>query len=254
MRNIAVLVSFATVLAMSACNKGCKNDKPAQQQPPVQQKTETTPPPAEKPVEEKAPDMDQGKKDDKEVLMNELKLTPGQKLIAELDTSMGKINIELFWEKAPMTVRNFVELAMGKKEWTHPNSGEKSSKPLYNGTTFHRVIKGFMIQGGDPAGNGMGGPGYRFKDEFHPELKHDKKGILSMANAGANTNGSQFFITDGPTPHLDNRHSVFGVVADPASLAVVEKIASVPTGAQDKPQTPIVINKVDIKANATAAN
>lgn len=254
MRNIAVYFAFATVLAMSACNKGCKKDEPTT--PPVEQKEEKAQeapkeleaPKGAEPIE--APEMNQGNKNEKDALMKELNLAPGQKLFAELDTSLGKINVELFWEKAPLTVANFVELAMGKKEWTHPTTGEKSTKPLYNGTTFHRVIKGFMIQGGDPAGNGMGGPGYRFKDEFSPELKHDKKGILSMANAGPNTNGSQFFITDAPTPHLDNRHSVFGVVADENSLSVVDKIASVEKGPQDKPKTPVVINKIEVKAKS----
>jgi peptidyl-prolyl cis-trans isomerase A (cyclophilin A) len=248
MRNITVFLSLVMLaITMSACTKGCK-------------KTETTTPPTEEaapaegaageghpPAEHgdgKVEEHQQGDGKDKEKLMNELQLKEGEKLYAEFDTNMGKIKAELFWDKAPMTVRNFVELAQGKKEWTNPTNGEKTSKPLYEGTTFHRVIKGFMIQGGDPAGNGTGGPGYRFKDEFNAELKHDKKGTLSMANAGPNTNGSQFFITDAPTPHLDNRHSVFGQ-ADEASLEIISKIAGVATVA-DKPQTPIVINKVNI--------
>ena len=125
-------------------------------------------------------------------------------LYATLKTSMGDIVVQLFEDKAPKTVANFVGLASGTKEWTDPKTGEKVKKPLYNGTIFHRVIPGFMIQGGDPLGNGTGGPGYRFEDEFNPDLRHTKGGILSMANAGPNTNGSQFFITLAPTLHLDN--------------------------------------------------
>src|SRR5512147_2549650 len=130
-------------------------------------------------------------------------------LIATFKTSMGDIVVRLFEDKAPKTVENFVGLATGTKEWTDPKTGGKVKRPLYNGTLFHRVIPGFMIQGGDPLGSGTGGPGYRFADEFSPDLRHNKAGILSMANSGPNTNGSQFFITLAPTPHLDNRHSVF---------------------------------------------
>jgi len=133
-------------------------------------------------------------------------------LYATLKTSMGDIVIQLFDDKAPKTVANFVGLASGTKEWMDPKTDEKVKRPLYNGTIFHRVIPGFMIQGGDPRGNGTGGPGYRFEDEFHPDLRHNKAGILSMANAGPNTNGSQFFITHQATPQLDGRHSVFGEV------------------------------------------
>lgn len=243
MKKIVVVLSFlVTALAMSACTKGCKKEEkaaPTEEQAPAE--GEATPP-AEGQPGEAAPAEGDGK--DKEKLMNELQLKEGEKLYAEFDTNMGKIKAELFWEKAPMTVRNFVELAQGKKEWVNPVNGEKTQKPLYDGTTFHRVIKGFMIQGGDPAGNGTGGPGYRFKDEFSADLKHDKKGVLSMANAGPNTNGSQFFITDAPTPHLDNRHSVFGQT-DETSIEVISKIAGVATVA-DKPQSPVVINKVNI--------
>src|SRR3954469_19549060 len=126
-------------------------------------------------------------------------------LYATLKTSMGDIVVHLFDDKAPKTVANFVGLATGAKEWTDPKTGQKVKRPFYNGTTFHRVIPGFMIQGGDPLGNGTGGPGYRFDDEFNPDLRHSKAGILSMANAGPNTNGSQFFITVRPTPQLDDK-------------------------------------------------
>ena len=173
--------------------------------------------------------------------------TPEKKgpVYATLKTSMGDIVIQLFEDKAPKTVANFIGLASGTKEWTDPKTGEKVKRPLYNGTIFHRVIPGFMIQGGDPLGKGFGGPGYKFGDEFHPKARHDRAGILSMANSGPGTNGSQFFVTLAPTPHLDNRHTVFGEVVE--GLDVVKKIGKVRTGAQDRPATDVVINKVTIE-------
>jgi peptidyl-prolyl cis-trans isomerase A (cyclophilin A) len=165
-------------------------------------------------------------------------------LYATLKTSMGDIVVRLFEDKAPKTVENFVGLATGKKEWTDPRTGEKVHRPLYNGTIFHRVIPGFMIQGGDPLGRGTGGPGYRFADEFSPELRHNKAGILSMANAGPNTNGSQFFITLAPTPHLDNHHSVFGEVVKGQDVA--EAIANVPRDPRDRPLKDVVLKEVVI--------
>ena len=164
---------------------------------------------------------------------------------ALFDTSEGSFTIKLFEKEAPNTVANFVGLAEGTKEWTDPSSGKKGSGGFYNGVMFHRVIDGFMIQSGDRLGTGTGGPGYKFGDEFHPALRHNKAGILSMANAGPNTNGSQFFITLGPTPHLDNRHSVFGEVTE--GMDVVKRIGSVPTARQDRPVKPVVINQVSIK-------
>jgi peptidyl-prolyl cis-trans isomerase A (cyclophilin A) len=165
-----------------------------------------------------------------------------QPLYATFKTSMGDIVIHLFEDKAPNTVANFVGLAEGTKEWTDPKTGQKVKKPLYDGTIFHRVIPGFMIQGGDPLGRGTGGPGYRFADEFHKELRHEKPGILSMANSGPNTNGSQFFITHVPTPHLDNRHSVFGEVVK--GQEVVVAIGNVPKGPGDRPQKDVTINQI----------
>ena len=163
---------------------------------------------------------------------------------AEFDTTQGKIKIKLFSDKAPKTVSNFVDLAQGTKEFTDPKTGKKVKRPFYDGLIFHRVITDFMIQGGDPKGNGTGGPGYTFSDEFDPSLKHDKAGILSMANAGPNTNGSQFFITDAPTPWLNGHHSIFGEVVE--GIDVVHKIARVEHGANDKPLQDVVINKVTI--------
>ena len=155
---------------------------------------------------------------------------------AVFETTEGSFTIRLFEKEVPKTVANFVGLAEGTKEWRDPASGEKKTGPYYDGVTFHRVINGFMIQGG---------PGYNFADEFHPSLRHKGAGILSMANAGPNTNGSQFFITLGPTPHLDNRHSVFGEVVE--GLDVVKKIGGVPTANQDRPVKPVVMNHVTIK-------
>ncbi len=166
-------------------------------------------------------------------------------LYATLKTSMGDIVIQLFEDKAPKTVANFVDLATGAKEWTDPKTGDKVKRPLYNGTIFHRVIPGFMIQGGDPLGNGTGGPGYRLEDEFNPALKHSKAGILSMANTGQpNTNGSQFFITQKPTPWLDGRHSVFGEVVKGQN--VVDAIANVPRDLRDRPIKDVVLQEVVI--------
>jgi peptidyl-prolyl cis-trans isomerase A (cyclophilin A) len=165
-------------------------------------------------------------------------------LHAHFTTSEGSFTVRLFEEQAPKTVANFVGLADGSKEFVDPKTGQKATRPFYDGLIFHRVIDGFMIQGGDPLGTGTGGPGYKFGDEFHPSLRHTRAGILSMANAGPNTNGSQFFVTLGPTPHLDNRHSVFGEVVE--GLDVVQKIGAVATGRQDRPVTPVVMNKVTI--------
>ena len=164
---------------------------------------------------------------------------------AHFDTTEGRFTVRLFHEQAPRTVENFVGLAEGTKEWTHPASGKKQNARLYDGVVFHRVIDGFMIQGGDPLGQGTGGPGYKFADEFHPSLRHSKAGILSMANSGPNTNGSQFFITLGPTPHLDNKHSVFGEVVE--GMDIVKRIGSVRTARGDRPVTDVVINKVTIE-------
>jgi peptidyl-prolyl cis-trans isomerase A (cyclophilin A) len=164
---------------------------------------------------------------------------------ATFDTSEGTFTIKLFDDKAPNTVANFVGLAEGTKEWTDPKTGQKVKRPFYDGLIFHRVIDGFMIQGGCPMGNGMGGPGYKFADEFGPGLRHDRSQLLSMANSGPNTNGSQFFITLAPTPWLDNKHAIFGEVTE--GKDVVDKIGKTRTAAQDRPQKDIVINSVKIQ-------
>jgi peptidyl-prolyl cis-trans isomerase A (cyclophilin A) len=167
--------------------------------------------------------------------------------IATLHTSAGDIRIELFGNHTPTTVKNFVDLATGAREWTHPATNNKTSDPLYNGTVFHRVIPGFMIQGGDPLGEGYGGPGYKFKDEFHPELSFDRPYLLAMANSGPGTNGSQFFITVARTPHLNRKHTIFGEVADAQGRSVVDAIASTQTARGDKPITPITIESVTVE-------
>ncbi|MHB1165955.1 MAG: peptidylprolyl isomerase [Candidatus Nanopelagicales bacterium] len=165
---------------------------------------------------------------------------------ATLRTSLGDINVNLFTEQAPKTVRNFAGLAEGNQEWTDPSVRAKSLKPLYDGTVFHRIIPGFMIQGGDPLGTGTGGPGYKFADEFHPELSFDRPYLLAMANAGPNTNGSQFFITVAPTAWLNFKHSIFGEVADQASRDVVDAIAAVATGRADRPLEDVTISSITI--------
>jgi peptidyl-prolyl cis-trans isomerase A (cyclophilin A) len=167
-------------------------------------------------------------------------------IYATLETNHGDVQIQLFADQAPKTVDNFVGLAQGKVEWSDPTTGEKTKAPFYDGLTFHRVIPGFMIQGGCPRGDGRGGPGYTFKDEFHPDLSFDRPYLLAMANSGPNTNGSQFFITVAPTPHLNRKHTIFGEVADQASRDVVDKIASTRTGGGDRPVTPVVISGISI--------
>ena len=165
---------------------------------------------------------------------------------AILHTNHGDIRINLFGDHAPKTVANFVGLATGTKEYTDPQSGRPTTGKFYDGLVFHRIIEGFMIQGGDPVGNGTGGPGYTFGDEFHPELSFSKPYLLAMANAGPGTNGSQFFITLGATPHLNRRHTIFGEVADQASREVVDAIGGVRTGRSDRPVTDVVIESVDV--------
>ncbi len=168
---------------------------------------------------------------------------------AILDTTEGTIVCRLFEKEAPKTVQNFVELAEGKREWTHPVTHQKSSNRLYDGNIFHRVIPNFMIQGGDPAGNGTGDPGYKFRDEIS-SLRFDQPGRLAMANAGPNTNGSQFFITEVPTPHLNGKHTIFGQCDN---LDLIQKIARVKRDANDKPLTPVRLLHVKIVQPGEAA-
>ncbi|HZD99276.1 MAG TPA: peptidylprolyl isomerase [Micromonosporaceae bacterium] len=170
-----------------------------------------------------------------------------EKTFATIYTNAGPIRVELFANHAPKTVRNFIGLAEGTQEYRDPTTGAPGSGPYYDGTIFHRVISGFMIQGGDPTGTGRGGPGYQFGDEFHSELRFDRPYLLAMANAGPGTNGSQFFITVGPTPHLNMRHTIFGEVADAESRKVVDAIGTTRTGAGDRPVQDVVIERIEVE-------
>jgi len=174
-----------------------------------------------------------------------------EELFATLKTTKGDVVIRLFPNHAPKTVQNFVGLAEGSKEWTDPQTGQKSNARFYDGLNFHRVIDGFMIQGGCPLGTGTGSPGYSFDDEIHPELQFDRPYLLAMANAGIQmgrgTNGSQFFVTVVPTPHLNRKHTIFGEVADDDSKKVIDDIATSETDRGDRPVTPIVISSVVIE-------
>ena len=167
-------------------------------------------------------------------------------LQAIIHTNLGDINCNLFPDHAPKTVENFTGLSEGTKEWTDPRVSAKSSAPLYKDLVFHRIIPSFMIQGGDPLGTGTGGPGYRFEDEAHPELTFDKPYMLAMANAGPGTNGSQFFVTVAATTWLNFKHTIFGEVADQASRDVVDAIAAVETGSQDRPKVDVVMQSIEI--------
>ncbi len=166
---------------------------------------------------------------------------------ATLHTNHGDIVIDLFGNHAPQTVENFIGLATGEANYSAQNASGSNEGPFYNGAIFHRIIPGFMIQGGDPTGTGTGGPGYQFADEFHPELQFDRPFLLAMANAGPGTNGSQFFITVDKTPHLNNRHTIFGEVTDEASQKVVTEISNVRTGRMDRPVEDVVIESIDIQ-------
>ncbi len=172
-------------------------------------------------------------------------------LTAKLRTNHGDVVVRLFPDHAPKTVRNFVDLAAGTREWTDPRTRKASTAPLYDGTVFHRVISGFMIQGGDPLGTGTGGPGYRFADEFHPDLSFDRPYLLAMANAGPGTNGSQFFITTAATPWLTGKHTIFGEVVE--GVDVIDAIGAVQTGRGDRPVQDVVLESVEIAGDGESA-
>ncbi|MGH3204324.1 MAG: peptidylprolyl isomerase [Streptosporangiaceae bacterium] len=170
-------------------------------------------------------------------------------LTATLQTNQGRVVVRLFPDHAPKTVRNFVDLAEGGKQWTDPSTGRATTAKLYDGTIFHRVIPDFMIQGGDPLGSGRGGPGYKFADEIHPDLHFDRPYLLAMANAGPGTNGSQFFITVGPTPWLNGKHTIFGEVIE--GTDVVDAITRLKTGSQDRPVEDVVLESVTLDRSAS---
>ncbi len=171
---------------------------------------------------------------------------PHPTAVATIRTNHGDIRVNLFGNHAPITVENFIGLSNGSKPWTHPQTGAAMSTPLYDGVIFHRIIPEFMLQGGDPLGLGVGGPGYEFRDEIHPELDFSQPYVLAMANAGPGTNGSQFFITTVPTPWLQAKHTIFGEVADEESKRVVDEIERVPTNGRDAPLEPVVIETIAI--------
>ncbi|WP_433197116.1 peptidylprolyl isomerase [Nocardia sp. CA-107356] len=173
--------------------------------------------------------------------------SPNQTAVATVQTNHGDIKISLFGNHAPKTVRNFIGLADGSAPYTTENASGGTSGPFYDGAVFHRVIDGFMIQGGDPTGTGRGGPGYEFGDEFHPELRFTRGYLLAMANAGPGTNGSQFFITVGPQPHLNRKHTIFGEVVDPDSRKVVDAIATTATDRNDRPKEAVTISTITIE-------
>jgi peptidyl-prolyl cis-trans isomerase A (cyclophilin A) len=175
----------------------------------------------------------------------------GEDIYATIKTNQGNIVVRLFPKDAPKTVANFVGLASGERQWTDPRDGKQKTTPLYNGVIFHRVIPDFMIQGGDPTGTGMGGPGYKFEDEFQSGRTFDKKGLLAMANAGPGTNGSQFFITTTTPQHLNNRHTIFGEVV--MGYETVEKISRTPTGPRDRPVQDVIIKGIELSEKAPAA-
>jgi peptidyl-prolyl cis-trans isomerase A (cyclophilin A) len=189
-------------------------------------------------------DNSRGIESKKEITEN--KITEKKAMKALIETSMGNIEIELFEDKAPVTVANFVGLAEGTKEFTDLKTGKKTKKRFYDGLTFHRVIPDFMIQGGCPLGTGTGGPGYKFEDETKNGLKFNKPGLLAMANSGPNTNGSQFFITEVSTPWLDGNHTIFGQVAGIKDLEIIKEIARTECDMRDNPVEPVVINKITI--------
>jgi peptidyl-prolyl cis-trans isomerase A (cyclophilin A) len=240
-------LTFGLLLALTACDKETPAAKPPAATPPPP--PAATPPPPPEPAGN--PQEAAAKAHGEKVAAQAAQATgwqkdalEGKELFAVMDTSEGKVTLRLFSKDAPLTVANFVGLASGQKEWQDPSNLQKTSRPLYDGTKFHRVISNFMIQGGDPLGNGTGRPGYTFEDEFQSGRKFDKPGLLAMANAGPGTNGSQFFITTSTPQWLNNRHTIFGEVID--GYNVVEKISNVQKDPRDRPLKDVTVKKVTI--------
>jgi peptidyl-prolyl cis-trans isomerase A (cyclophilin A) len=238
--------AFALASLVSACSSNKGASATAEEKPPAAQVAEETP-------ENKVADTDPyfGKRFSIKEALDGLEGTGP--LMGRMETSEGTLTVRFFENQAPYTVANFVGLARGKRPFKDPKTGKWVTRPFYDGLIFHRVIPNFMIQGGDPLGIGTGDPGYRFEDEFDDSLRHDKPGMLSMANAGPGTNGSQFFITEVPTPHLDKRHSIFGEVVGEDGVALVKKIARVNAGVRNLPTVPVVIKKIEIYRGDSAA-
>jgi peptidyl-prolyl cis-trans isomerase A (cyclophilin A) len=240
-----ILTTVLLCLSLAACKDSDKKESssappPASQTRPAQPSGTSSQAPAATPPAEAAASGEWTKK-----------VQAGQEVYATLTTNQGAIVVRLFSKDAPKTVANFVGLATGEKPWTDPNSGQRvTDRPLYQGVIFHRVIPGFMIQGGDPTGTGRGDPGYRFEDEFQSGRTFNKPGLLAMANAGPGTNGSQFFITTSTPDYLNNRHTIFGEVVQ--GYDVVEKISNVQRDSRDRPQTPVVIEKISMSDQAPA--
>ncbi len=252
--SLASFASAALVTHLTACaiafTAGCKASPPELEPPPTKDPESTSATGAAAPARTATPAPGGGGQKGSDPLSGSFSLADATKdlpgkgsIVAKIDTSKGVLQCKLFDDKAPVTVANFIGLATGKRSWKDPNSGLWVNKPAYDGTGFHRIIKGFMIQGGDPKGNGSGEPGYVIKDELWEGAKHDRAGLLCMANRGPNTNGAQFFITDAAAAHLDTSYTIFG---ECAPVEIVHDIANVPTGMQDKPQTPVAIKSVTI--------
>ncbi|WP_163996355.1 peptidylprolyl isomerase [Pyxidicoccus caerfyrddinensis] len=240
-----ILTTVLLCLSLAACKDSDKKETssappPAAEARPAQPSGSSAQAPAATPPAEAAASGEWTKK-----------VEAGQEVYATLNTNQGAIVVRLFSKDAPKTVANFVGLATGEKPWTDPNNGQRvTGKPLYQGVIFHRVIPGFMIQGGDPTGTGRGDPGYRFEDEFQSGRTFNKPGLLAMANAGPGTNGSQFFITTSTPDYLNNKHTIFGEVVQ--GYDVVEKISNVQRDSRDRPQTPVVIEKISMSDQAPA--
>jgi peptidyl-prolyl cis-trans isomerase A (cyclophilin A) len=244
MRSTILVTAASLVLSIAACKTGPAEPEPPPKDPAPTSTATSTPTSTQTSAATGANAKKGDPLDGNFTLAEATKDLKGNgAIVAKIETSKGTLQCKLFDDKAPVTVANFIGLATGKRTWRDPNTKQWVNKPAYDGTTFHRIIKGFMIQGGDPAGNGSGEPGYVIKDEIWEGAKHDRAGLLCMANRGPNTNGAQFFITDAKAEHLDSGYTIFG---ECAPVDVVHDIANVQTGPGDRPLTPVTIKSVTI--------
>lgn len=246
-RNFALTSLFLMLIGVTGCGAEAKKENEALKQQVESLEMEKSR--LKKDLEQKDKQLqslrDQMKEAEVTLITSRLGVTdPSIHLYAIMKTSLGDVTFDLHWKEAPRTVANFVELAEGKRAWKDPKTQQQVTRPFYDGLIFHRIIPDFMIQGGDPNGDGTGGPGYDFDDEFTPSMVFDRTGLLAMANRGPNTNGSQFFITTSTPRHLDQKHTIFGEVVK--GMDVVTTMSKVKTGAQDRPETPVVINSLQI--------